>query len=99
MTTSTFKICISKQFKLATRPNGVEARTVLSGLLQKHDVLELDFQDASPTPSFADECLGGLCRQLGLSAFKERVRLTNVSDEIKPLIRHVVLTRSSESIH
>lgn len=99
MTISTFKICISQQFKLATRPNGVEARTVLSGLLQTHDVLELDFRDASPTPSFADECLGGLCRILGLPAFKQRVRLTNVPEEIKPLIRRVVLTRSAESVH
>ncbi len=99
MTTSTFKICISEHFRLATRPNGVEALLFISDALVTHEVLELDFSGANPTPSFADECLGGLCKSLGLTAYKRRVKLTNVADEVKPLIRRVVLTRAAESVH
>ena len=78
---------------MATRPNGVEALLFITDAPVTHEVLELDFSGANLTPSFADECLGGLCKSLGLSAFKRRVRLINVADEVKPLLRRVVLAR------
>ena len=63
MTTSIFKISVSDQFKLATRPNGAEARHFVMQMLEEHDEVELDF-GSDPTPSFADECIGILCRNI-----------------------------------
>lgn len=44
MMTSTFKVVIPDRFKLATRPNGVEARTYVLMVLKAHAAVELDFQ-------------------------------------------------------
>ena len=38
-----FKISVSDQFKLATRPNGAEARHFVMQMLEEHDEVELDF--------------------------------------------------------
>ncbi|CAJ0738604.1 STAS-like domain-containing protein [Ralstonia mannitolilytica] len=98
MMTSTFKVVIPSHFKLATRPNGVEARTYVLTVLQDHAAVELDFQGATPTPSFADECIGVLCRTMGWDEFKKRVRLTNVPEGSRPLIKHVVHKRRAEAV-
>lgn len=95
MMTSTFSVGIASSFQLATRPNGVQAREFILNLLTEHELVELDFKGAHPTPSFADECLGILCQSLGLKEFKSRVKLTNVPDDVKPLLRHVVLQRNA----
>lgn len=97
MMTSTFKVVIPDRFKLATRPNGVEARTYVLAILDAHTTVELDFKGATPTPSFADECIGVLCRTMGWDEFKKRVRLTNVPDSSRPLIKHVVHRRRAEA--
>ena len=36
-----FKISVSDQFKLATRPNGAEARHFVMQMLEEHDEVEL----------------------------------------------------------
>lgn len=94
MMISIFRIGIATKFQLATRPNGVEARRSIMSALEEHEVVELDFINAFPSPSFADECVGVLCQTMGTSAFKERVKLTNVSDEVRPLLRHVLSRRT-----
>ncbi|MGF6903921.1 STAS-like domain-containing protein [Paraburkholderia sp. GAS348] len=96
MTTSTFKICVHEHFRVSTRPNGVDARTYVLNALKDHDIVELDFQDAHPTPSFADECVGVLCATIGWEAFRQRVKLTNVSDDSRGLIKHVIVKRRTE---
>lgn len=95
---SIFKINISSEFKLATRPNGEEARLFLLKTLEQYPEIEIDFSGAEPTPSFADECLGILCRTIGWEQFKHRVHIINVSEESKPLIKHVIMRRRSQSI-
>lgn len=94
--TSTFRVAIPERFKLATRPNGVEARNFVLHALEEHDFVELDFMGVHLSPSFADECVGILCQVIGWDAFRSRVRLYNVADDSKSLIRHVVARRRSQ---
>ena len=82
---------------LTTRPVGARARTMLLRLLEQHDAVQIDFHCKSLTPSFADECIGQLAAQVGLSAFKARVKLSNISASDRPLVKHVILTRCSAS--
>lgn len=96
MTTSIFRVAVPEQFKLATRPNGVEARTYVLHVLHSHSEVELDFLGMTPSPSFADECVGILCRTLGWDEFRRRVHLKNVPEESRSLIKHVVLKRRGE---
>ncbi|OXS89580.1 hypothetical protein PAP18089_01630 [Pandoraea apista] len=94
--TSLFRVAVPERFKLATRPNGVEARNFVLQTLKDYDSIELDFMGAHLSPSFADECVGILCQILGWEAFKTRIRLANVSDDSKSLIRHVVGRRRAQ---
>lgn len=80
---------------LTTRPVGVQARNRLLSLLEDHELVEIDFHKHSLTPSFADECLGQLAAKLGLNNFRSRVKLLNVDESSRPLVRHVILTRCS----
>jgi hypothetical protein len=97
MMTTSFKINVLDSFRLSTRPNGVEARKYVLAALKEHDVVELDFQNVHPSPSFADECVGVLCATIGWSAFRSRVRLMNIPDDSRDLIRHVVAKRRGEA--
>lgn len=78
---------------LTTRPVGAAARKHLLDLLEEHEAVEIDFHDRSLTPSFADECIGQLAAKIGLSSFRSRVKLLNVGESSRPLVRHVILTR------
>ncbi len=96
--TSTFKVYVGDiATDLSTRPVGVKARETLLGMLNEHDTLEIDLENKSLTPSFADECVGRLAAALGLEEFKRRVKLLNVTESTRPLIRHVILTRCGTS--
>ena len=81
--------------ELTTRPVGAQARTRLLDMLHDHDSIDIDFHHKSITPSFADECIGQLAALIGLHDFKNRVKLSNLSEASRPLIRHVILTRCS----
>jgi hypothetical protein len=96
MTTSTFRICVHDSFHVSTRPNGVAARNYVLNILKDHSVVELDFRDAHPSPSFADECVGVLCATIGWEEFKARVKLTNVPDDSRALMKHVMVKRRNE---
>ena len=98
MTTSTgiFRIAIRSRFPLATRLNGREARDFVLACLREHEVVVLDFEHFAPSPSFADECVGRLAQTIGLGSFKSRIRMANVPEPAKPLIKHVVLRRTRE---
>ncbi len=98
MTTSTgiFRIRMRSRFPMATRLNGMEAREYLLAMLREHDVVVLDFENSAPTPSFADECVGRLAQTLGFGSFKSRIRMANVPNPAKPLIKHVVMRRTRE---
>lgn len=85
--------------ELTTRPVGAQARSRLLSFLQEHESIEIDFHNKSLTPSFADECIGQLAAHIGLSDFKSRVRMVNLNEASRPLIKHVILTRCSAARH
>ncbi|MDP3164400.1 MAG: STAS-like domain-containing protein [Hydrogenophaga sp.] len=84
---------------MATRPNGQELLDAIERVMATVEQVELDFGNRSPTPSFVDQCLGGFVKLHGLSVFKQKIKLTNVAEDVKPLVKHVVLTRASETLH
>lgn len=94
--TSTFKIDVNEiATELSSRPVGAQARNALIHVLNNYDEIEIDFHERTLTPSFADECIGRLAAEIGLSEFKRRVKLLNVDSSSKPLVKHVVLKRCS----
>ena len=97
MTTSTFKITVPEQFLIATRPHGVEARAAVVNALARYENIELDFAWKDPSPSFADECIGVLCKDIGWESFRQRVRLSNISEMSRSLFKHVISRRRAEA--
>lgn len=98
MMISTFKIRIEDLApEVTTRPVGAQARRRILNFLRDYEVIDIDFSDRSLTPSFADECIGQLAAAIGLSSFKSRVRLSNVNEASRSLIKHVILTRCNEN--
>ncbi|WP_141828327.1 STAS-like domain-containing protein [Herbaspirillum sp. SJZ107] len=96
MMISTFKVDIGDIApELTSRPVGAGARRQLLALLEEHESIDIDFHFKSLTPSFADECVGQLAAFIGMKDFRERVKLSNLSDAAKPLMKHVILTRCS----
>lgn len=81
----------------ATRPNGANARARLRELLGKVDKVTVDMSGIVLTPSFADEFLGVLLIEIGESRFRESVRIENVSDSARPLLRTVLQRRADTS--
>ena len=96
MMNSTFSLNIDQiAAELTTRPVGASARHKLLSILNEHNSIDIDFCHRSLTPSFADECIGQLAAELGLHDFRSRVKLSNVSESSRPLLKHVILTRCS----
>lgn len=96
MKTSIFEFHLGAlETKMATRPNGQSFLEDVLAALDRYDTVVIDFADRAPTPSFADQCLGGLASRLGLNVFKQRVQLKNVSPSARPLVKHVILSRSA----
>lgn len=94
MMISTFKVKVTDLASdFSTRPVGAQARERLLEALHDHEMVEVDFLGKSLTPSFADECVGRLAAVLGLNEFKKRVKIVNLSESTRPLVRHVILTR------
>lgn len=94
--TSTFKISIPDQFHLSTRPNGAEARKAILQAMQFYDLIELDFVGQNPTPSFADECLGILCKDIGLAKFNKNIKLLNLTEHSRSLFKLVISRRLNQ---
>lgn len=93
--TSTFELDLNAlDAKMATRPNGQWFFEQVLDALARHECVTINFAHRSPTPSFADQSLGGLVSRFGLAEFKRRIKIVNVSDQDRPLIKHVVLSRS-----
>lgn len=96
MKTSTFEFdLVSLGTKMATRPNGQAFLDDVMSALSAYETVVIDFRGQAPTPSFADQCIGGLAALLGLEPFKQRVKLKNVAESARPLIRHVILSRAA----
>lgn len=94
MTTSISKFMVASIAPdFSSREIGRTAFAHIRDALSSCEVINLDFGDRLLTPSFADECIGGLAAHLGLEEFKRRVKLSNIDEASKPLVRHVVLRR------
>lgn len=79
---------------LSSRECGALARAkLLEALSVDEAVVVVDFGLRSMSPSFADECIGVLVQCVGFSAFKQRVRMKNVSPSAQILIKHVISKR------
>lgn len=102
MTTSIFKVTVETlASNFSTRPVGAAARGKLLDLLDSYMAIEIDLENRTLTPSFADECIGILAASLGLNEFKRRVKLLNVEESTRPLVKHVILKRcrDAELVH
>ncbi|MGR5430190.1 STAS-like domain-containing protein [Vibrio astriarenae] len=87
-------INLAEQFdSLATRKTGRSARETLLDILDQTPHITLDFSNSPISPSFADELIGILARDIGLPAFKRRVKLVNVSSSSQTIIKHVLRKR------
>jgi STAS-like domain of unknown function (DUF4325) len=96
MSSSEFKV-ISDFGPLSTREAGARARIGVLNAMEIAAVVTLDFTDARPTPSFADELVGGLAAKLGREVFLRRVRIVGIDAAVRPLLNHVVATRLKQS--
>jgi hypothetical protein len=92
MTSSKFPVATAFR-SLRTRESGSEARQAVLEALKRNDEVVLDFTDAHPTPSFADELVGHLAAFLGESVFRGRVRITGVGETERPLLQQVIRRR------
>lgn len=92
MSSSEFKV-ISDFHLLSTREGGASARNNVLCALETSAVVTLDFTGARPSPSFADELVGGLASKLGRDAFLRRVRIIGIDDAVRALLNHIVATR------
>lgn len=91
---SSFEFNIASEFRsLTTRESGASARTIVFRALESGASVILDFTDARPSPSFADELVGGLAAKLGKEAFLRRVRIIGIDEAVRPLLNRIVATR------
>lgn len=98
MMTSTSKIDVASAFPgMASRSAGDQALAEAIRMLEEMESIELDFQAHNPSPSFADQFVGGLVRALGLEQFRRRVRLLDVPEAAQGLLRHVILQRAASA--
>lgn len=97
MMTSSSKIYVADAFPgMSSRDMGDAALLEVFRALDESDGISLDFGGKAPSPSFADQLVGGLAARLGLEAFRKRIRLENVPELAQPLIRHVILRRAAQ---
>ena len=91
---TSFEFNIAREFRcLTTRESGASARIIVLRALEAGASVTLDFTDARPSPSFADELVGGLAAKLGKEAFLRRVRIIGIDEAVRPLLNRVVATR------
>jgi hypothetical protein len=99
MTTLIYKVSVRDiASELSTRTMAELARQKLISILKEFEGVEVDFDFISLTPSFADECIGRLAAEIGLVELKKRVKLFNVHESSKPLVKHVILRRCSQRL-
>lgn len=94
MTSSNFEVRTQVP-NTTTRPNGVAAREKLRAALTEADNVVVDMTDIVLTPSFADEFLGVLLVELGEDNFRRAVKIVNVSETSRPLLRTILHRRAS----
>lgn len=90
------EFAVAKAFRsLGTRESGAAAREQVLRALETHSVVVLNFDDAHPTPSFADELVGRLAGALGADAFRQRIKIVGLGAAERSLLQHVIMRRLS----
>lgn len=80
---------------LGTRVLGKEVSSLIN--FEKEDEIVLDFDEVKMiTSSFADEVIGKNCAKLGLHNFFKKVRIVNVSEQIKLILKKAIIDRLAE---
>lgn len=74
---------------------GDSALELAAVTLRECEILEVDFANQVPSPSFADQFVGGLAARLGLEQFRRRVKIKNAPEDVVPLLRHVILRKAA----
>jgi hypothetical protein len=87
------KIFVRDFRSLATRESGAMARELVLERLRDSTSVVIDFTDAHPTPSFADEFLGRLVESLGEVGFRASIKVQGADAETRPLLQQVITRR------
>jgi len=83
---------------LSSRGLGAQARAeLLSKVNEEGITITLDFNFENLSPSFADEFIGIVALNLGLVDFKKKIKMINLSESSKSIIKHVINRRVSQN--
>lgn len=84
----------SEDKMLSSREDGEAMRKKVLHELETQPVCELDFCDIDVvTPSFADELFAKLVCEIGITSFKQKVKITNANSEIRSSILFAINNR------
>lgn len=90
-----FLIKLSVKDTLSSRTGGASVRAEILSHLSEGKSVEVDFGHLPMSPSFADECLAILVHEIGVERFKKLVKIKNLNETSKRLVKHVVTKRAS----
>jgi len=80
-----------------SREEGKAARGWLRGLLELHGGIELGFDGVEVlTPSFADEVFGKLLDELGEDRFRQTIRFSGGTSEVRTLVNQILRIRLAQ---
>lgn len=77
----------------SSRQKAAQVREQLLLELDHSKILTIDLENASLTPSVADELIGGIATYIGSERFKNQIKLINVSESQRALMKHVIARR------
>lgn len=79
---------------LISRTEGCILRDKLVNYIKTDDYIEINFRGVNRiTQSFADEFIGKLVYEIEFDCFKNKVKFSNTSDEIKKIIKFAMQNR------
>ena len=71
-----------------------DARQIRKNILESNETVILDFENISIiSNSFADELLGIIVRDFGITTLKEKVLFKNTNKEVQMTIKKAIVTR------
>lgn len=83
---------------LKTRFLGERLRSEIATALEDGEEVRIDFSRiAGMSHSFADECFGDLFSEFGADLFRTRLKLGNMDDSVKSVLRLVFADRRSHA--
>lgn len=94
MKMTSYKLLLKNDIAHGTsRHSGRLASAHIFSLLEAYEIIEIDFNGITLTPSIADEVIGVLAEKLGKSQFKQRIKIKNASLTEITLLKHVISRR------